>query len=175
MNHAQVAAGVYDCKIRIAAGTEYDVFAITSVGADPQQDEIEIKGDDETKVTFVSNLREELTLSGNGINFATLEAITGNSLGSSAGGLELPIGTVAQQNPVLLEVQAFVTAKDDDGVSTVVKKTWHKVQITSIKVSMEGESEMSVEMSGTAYQTDEDITGSALGSKRIATLQVIYS
>jgi hypothetical protein len=175
MNFSQIGAGVFDCKVKTASGDEYDVFAISSVSSDPEQDEVEIKGDDETKGTFVSNIRESMTLVANGLNFETLEAITGNTLASSTGGMELPIGTVTQASPVNLEVQAYVRAKDSDNVSTTVSKVWHNVQFTSLSLSMETESEMSIEMTGTAYQTESDITGSALGSKRIATLQVIYS
>jgi hypothetical protein len=175
MNFSQYGAGVYDCKVKTADGSEYDVFAITGVTAESEQDEVEVKGDDETKGTFISNKRETLTLNANGVNFETLEAITGNSLASSEGGIELPMGTTAQNSPVNLEVQAFVTAKDADNTSTVVKKTWHNVQITSINLSMEGESELTVEMTGTAYETETDIEGSSLSSKRIATLQVLYS
>ena len=93
---------------------------------------------------------------------------------SSEGGIELPMGTVSQTNPVNLEVQAYVQAKDTDNVSTTVKKTWHKVQFTTINISMSGESELSIEMTGMAYQSELDIEGDALASKRIATLQVIY-
>lgn len=174
MNFAQIGAGVFDCKVKTADGTEYDVFAITSVSADPEQDEVVVKGDDETKGTFVSNVRESITLEANGVDFETLEAITGNSLSSSEGGIELPMGTVEQTNPVNLEVQAYVQAKDTDNVSTTVKKTWHKVQFTTINISMSGESELSIEMEGMAYQSEVDIEGNALASKRIATLQVIY-
>lgn len=172
---AAVGAGLYDGKIRTSDNNVYDIHAIVSAVGEPAQDEVEVKGDDELKATFISNIREELTITAHGVSFDTIQAITGNSYSSSAAGIEIALGTDSQMNPPDVEVQAFTKAKDSANVPVVVKKTWHKVQIKSVKVSQEGESEFTLEMAGVAYQTDEDITGNSLATKRVATLQVIYS
>lgn len=172
---ASVGAGLYDGKIKTSDGEEYDIHAIVSAVGEPAQDEIEVKGDDELKATFISNIREELTITAHGLSFDTIQAITGNSYSSSAEGIEIALGTESQMNPPNVEIQAFTKAKDSANVAVVLKKTWHKVEIKSVKASQEGESEFTLEMTGVAYQTDEDIEGNGLGSKRVATLQVIYS
>jgi len=174
VEYASVGAGLYDGKIRTSDGEEYDIHAIVSAVGEPAQDEVEVKGDDELKATFISNIREELTISANGISFDTIQAITGNSYSSSATGIEIALGTESQTNPPDVEVQAFTKAKDSANAAVTIKKTWHKVGIKTVKVSQEGESEFTLEMTGIAYQTDEDITGTSLASKRVATLQVLY-
>jgi hypothetical protein len=174
MNVNIIGAGLKNAYVKTADGNSYDVFAVVSAEADPQQDEIEIKGDDETKATFVTNQREEITIQANGLNIETVQAITGNSLTSSASGMEIPLGTEGQANPVNLEVGAETTAQDADKVSVTVRKVWHNVEIKSLKLSQAGEQEFNVEMSGMAYQTSTNITGGALASKRVATLYIDY-
>lgn len=171
---ASVGAGLYDGKIKTSDGNVYDIYAIVSASGEVAQDETEVNGDDERKATFISNIREDLTISANGLSFDTIQAITGNTYSSSAGGIEIALGTDSQVSPPDVEVQAFTKAKDSSGQAATIKKTWHKVAIKTVQVSQEGESEFSMEMTGTAFQTDVDIEGNSLGSKRIATLQVIY-
>lgn len=169
------AAGLKDGKIKTSNGDEFDINAIVSAEADPSQDEIEVKGDDELKATFVSNITEELTIVANALTFDVIEAITGNDVSSSATGMEVALGTDSQENPPYVEVQAFVQAKNGDGTAATIKKVWHKVQINSIKMSMAGEQEYNVEMKGRAYQTATDIEGQSLTSNRVATVSVLLA
>lgn len=166
------AAGLKDGKVKLSSGTVYDINAVVSAEADPSQDEIEVKGDDELKATFISNITEELTIVANAITFDAVEAITGNDVSSSATGMEVALGTDSQENPPYVEIQAFAQAKNGDGSSATLKKVWHKVQIYSIKLSMAGEQEFNVEMKGRAYQTATDIEGAALATNRVATVSV---
>ena len=174
MNYKHYGAGLNDGKIKLSDGTEYDIGAVVSAEGDPQIDDVPVKGDDELKATFYFNQREEITIRANALSFDVIQAITGNSASSSEDGIEVALGTESEQNPPFVEVQAFTTGKDDDGSAVTIKKTWHKVQIGTIKMVQSGENEFNVEMVGTAYSTSDDIEGEALGSKRVATLQVIY-
>ena len=175
MNIKSVGAGLFDARFKTSDGEEYDINAVISSNGEPAQDEVEVKGDDELKATFISNLREELTISANGIDFDTIQAITGNTQASSANGLSVALGTDSQMNPPFVELLSKTKSKDDDGTACELRKTWHKLQIKVIKVTQEGESEFSIEMTGIAYQTETDIEGNSLTSKRIATLEVYYS
>jgi hypothetical protein len=172
LNH--YGAGLKNGTVKIADGNTYDIAAIVTAEGDPQVDDIQVSGDDEVKASFFYNRREEITLAANGLSFDVIQAITGNTVSSSAGGLDVALGTDSENNPPFVEIKADTTAKDDDGTNVTIYKTWHKVQINSIKVSQSQGSEFSLEMTGTAYQTDEDIEGNALGSKRITTLEVSY-
>lgn len=165
-------AGLKDGKIKVAAGTIYDIDAIISAEGDPQQDEIQVKGDDEVKATFVTGVSENLTIVANAISFDVLQAITGNSYTSSPSGIEIPLGTDSEENPPFVEVQGFTQAKQADGTVATIKKIWHKVQIFSIKTSQAGEQEFNIELQARAYQTDETIVGASI-SNRVATLQVL--
>lgn len=163
-------AGLRNGYIKTSDGNVYDINAIISIEGDPQQDDTEIKGDDALKATFSSGRREEITITANGLTFDTLQAITGNSLSSSATGTELPVGTQSELNPPYVEVGGEVNGRADDGTAIVVWKTWHKVKLYSTKVNMANESELSVEISGLAVQSDTTITGSALSPARVATV-----
>lgn len=174
MNLNQYGAGLKNGTIKTSDGNTYDINAIVTAEGEPQMDDIAIKGDDETKLTFYFNQREEITIQANGLSFDVLQEITGNSYASSAEGIEIPLGTVSEQNPPFVEVQAETTAKDDDGTATTIKKIWHKVQLMTPKVTQSGENEFNVEMTGVAYPTSDDIEGVALSSKRVATLRVDY-
>jgi hypothetical protein len=169
---ASWSGGIKDGKVRIAAGTIFDINAVISAEGDPQQDEIEIKGDDELKATFVSNIREEITIVANSVTFDVIQSITGNSYSSSAAGQEIALGTTSQANPPFIEVYGDSQAKNLDGTAMTLRKIWHKVQITSIKVSQQSETEFSMELKGTAYTTATDIVGGALTTNRVATLKV---
>lgn len=167
-------AGLRDAKVKKSDGTEIDIYAVVTAEGDPERDEVEVKGDDELIAIYNFGLREKITLKGNGLSFDTIAAITGNDVSSSATGSEIGLGTDSEKNPPYVEIQAFSTAKSADGTACEIKKVWHKVQITNIKVSQSGENEFSMEAEGMAYQTDEDIEGSSLSEAKISTLY-IYS
>lgn len=168
------AAGIRNAGIRDTSGAYYDINAVVQAEGDPQQDIVEVKGDDQLKTTFVSNIREELTLVANGVTFDAIQAVTGNSYSSSALGQEIPLGTPSEENPPFIEIYGDSSAKNLDLTVVTLRKIWHKVQITSVKVTQQGETEFSMELKGTAYQTDEDIIGGALSPARVSTLK-IYS
>ena len=167
-----ISGGLKDAKVKTANGDEYDIYAVVEASGEGQQDEIEVKGDDQLLGTFVSNKREELTITANGISFDVLQAITGNSYSSSATGVKIPLGTTSEQNPPEVEISAFANALDSDNTAVTLKKTWHKVTLKDVKLSMAGEKEFTVEMTGVAYYTEEDIEGESLTSGRIATVEV---
>lgn len=170
INKSIYGAGLKDAKVRIADGNEFDIYGVIGSEGEPTQDEIEVNGDDKLLGTFISNIREELTVTANGIDFETLQAITGNSVESNGSNIKIKVGTDSQQNPPFVELQGFITAKDDDGNSVVVKKTYFKVQFKTVKVMSENGGEMNLEMTGIAYQTDKDITGAALSESAVAEL-----
>lgn len=165
-----IGAGLKDAKIKIAAGTTYDIFGVVAASGDPDRDEIEVKGDDEVKGIFTMGLKESITIESNALPFDVIQAITGNSVSSSASGSEVALGTDSETNPPIVEVQAFTTARSADGTASVIKKVWHKVQLGKIKVEQSGENEFKFSAEGIAYPTSTDVTGAALTNKRIATL-----
>jgi hypothetical protein len=167
-----IAAGLKDGKIKTSDGSLYDIHAIVEANGEPQQDEIEVKGDDQLLGTFISNKREELTVKANALPFEVIQAITGNTVSSSPTGMEVAMGTESETNPPEVEIQAFSNALDTDNTALTLKKTWHKVTVKSVLLSQAGEQEFNIEMTCVAYQTDEDIEGSALSTKRIATIEV---
>jgi len=173
MDKTNYGAGLKNGKIKSSAGVEYDINAVIEVTGDKEQVETEIKGDDELKVTFVSNVTENLSIKANAISFDVLQAITSNAMASSADGIEMPLGTLDEMNPPYIEVWAETAGKSEDGTVITIKKIWHKVQIKSVKVNQSSETEFNVEMAGIAYQTDEDVEGNDLPSKRVATLHVV--
>lgn len=164
------AAGLRHAYVKNAAGTEFDINAVVSIDADNDQNDTEIKGDDAIKAVFSSGRKETLTITANGLTFDTISAVTGNTVASSAGGSEVPLGTASELNAPFVEIGGLANGRTDGGDAVVLKKIFHKVQITSVKVTLEGEKEFSVEMTGTAYYTDKDITGSALTPPRTSTL-----
>lgn len=167
-----IGAGLYDAIIKDSAGNEYDMFAVRSAESDPQREEVEIKGDDQLLGVFAFGLSDDLTLVANGVNFDVVMAVTGNSVSSSDEGIKIPLGTDSEGNPPYVEVRAYSKAKDDQGVAVNIVRTWYKVQITAINFSQQGEQEFNVEMTGKALQTEEDVEGNALASKRIGDLEV---
>lgn len=174
LGKATWAAGLQDGKIKDSSGNLYDINAIVTADGDPKMDEIEIKGDDEKKTTFVSGISEDLTVVANALSFDVIQAITGNTYASSATGIDIPLGTDSEENPPFVELEAFSQAKNEDGTAVTLKKVWHKVQFYSIKLSQAGEKEFNVELKGRAYQTELDIEGGSLATKRVATVS-IYS
>lgn len=173
-NVKHYGAGLKNGTIKLSDGNEYDIGAVVTAEGDPQVDDVQVSGDDEVKATFLSNRREELTINANALSFDVIQAITGNTYNSSATGLNVALGTDSEDNPPFIEVSAETTAKDDDGTAVTIKKTWHKVQITSTKVNQSQGSEFSLEMTGVAYQTAVDIEAAALDSTRISTIEVAY-
>lgn len=165
-----IGAGLKDARIKTAAGTVVDINGIVNVSGDPQTDEIEVKGDDTTLGVFVMGLSESLEIEANALSFDAIQAITGNTVSSSATGSEVALGTDSEMNSPVVEVQAFTTARSKDGTASVIKKVWHKVQLRNVKVEQQGENEFKFTAEGTAFQTDTDVAGSALSNRRIATL-----
>lgn len=160
-------------QVRTDGDEVFDIDAIINIEGDPSQDETEIKGDDTIKASFASGRKEDLTITANAVSMDVLQAITGNSLSSSAGGSEIPVGTVTEMNPPFIELSGDITVRTDENTSGVLRRVWHKVQIKSVKVNAGNGSELSVELTGTAVQADKTITGVALNPARVYTLKVI--
>jgi len=167
-------AGLSHGSVKTADGNVYDIDAIVSAEGDPQIDDIQVNGDDLLKATFYFNRREELSIVANGISFDVIQAITGNTVSSSATGLEVALGTTSEDNPPFVEIRADTIAKDSLGASVTITKTWHRVQIGIVKLSQSNGSEFNIELTGVAYTTDKDIEGGALSTQRIATIEVQY-
>lgn len=165
-------AGLRHGYIKDTNNNVYDIDAIVSVEASPEQDDTEVKGDDALKATFSFNRKETLTITANGLSLDVLQALTGNSVSSSATGAEIALGTTGEMSPPFVEVGAYTNGKNQAGTSVVIKKVWHRVQINKPVVKMAGETEFSVELEGISYQTATDISGASLGSTRTATLSV---
>lgn len=166
-----IGAGLYDGIIKNSDGEEFDIHAIVTASGDPERDEIEVKGDDEVKGVFSMGLSETITIEANAISFDVIQEITGNDVSSSATGSEIALGTDSEMNPPIVEVRAYTTAKSEDGTTSVIEKTWHRVQLFAIKVEQAGENEFKFSCEGKAVQTSTDIEEVALDSKRIATLK----
>lgn len=101
-----------------------------------------------------------------------IQAITGNSVSSSATGAEIAVGTVSELAPPYVEVKASTNARTKAGVACTISKTFHKVQLNKVNTKMAGETEFSLTMEGISVQTAEDITGADLASSRTATISV---
>lgn len=172
MLYNAIGAGLENGSVKTASGDVFDIYAIVEAGADVARDEVEIKGDDQSLGKFNFALKEELSIRANGVSFDVLQAITDNTLVSSPTYNEIALGTDSEKNPPYVEISAETTAKDTGGNARTIKKTWHKVQITSVQLNQAGETEFNVAMSGTAIQTSTDIEGNALASKRIATVRL---
>lgn len=165
-------AGLRHAYVKVSNGTIYDIDAIVEIEASPEQDDTEIKGDDSIKATFSSNRKETLTITANGLSMDVIQAITGNSISSSAGGAEIAVGTIAELSPPFVEIGGLTNGKTDAGTAVVIQKVWHKVQLNKVTQKMAGESEFSVEMEGVAVQTAVDITNVSLSSSRTGTVSV---
>lgn len=165
-----IAAGLKDAKVKVAGGTTYDIYGVVTVAGDPDRDEIEVKGDDSILGTFTSGLKEKISIESSALAFDVIQAITGNTVSSSPTGSEIALGTSSEANAPIVEIQAFANGKSADTTVSVIKKTWHKVQLTNIKVEMAGENEFKFTAEGMAFQTATDVTGAALATTRIATI-----
>lgn len=165
-------AGLRHGYVKDTNGVVYDIDAIVTVDASPEQDETEVKGDDALKATFAFNRKETLTITANGLSLDVLQAITGNAVSSSATGAEIALGTTSELSPPFVEVGAYTNGKNSAGTAVVIKKVWHRVQLNKPVVKMAGETEFSVDFEGVAYQTATSITSVALASTRTATLEV---
>ena len=166
-------AGMRNGYIRTSDGTKYDIDAVINIEGDPSQNDTDIKGDDTIKATFSDSRKEDLTISANGISMDVLQAITGNSVSSSAGGSQIAVGTQSELNPPFVEVGAEVNARTDQGTSVFIRKVWHKVQLGKTKITAGNGNELAVEITGSATQTSVDIQGVALTTTRVATLFVL--
>lgn len=165
-------AGLRHAYVKTSTGDVYDIDAVVTIDASPEQDDIEVKGDDTIKATFSSGRKETLTITANGLSFDVIQAISGNSISSSATGAEIAVGTVAEMSPPFVEIGGLANGKTISGTAVVLKKVWHKVQLNKITQKMAGEAEFSVDMEGVAIQTGLDVTGVALASTRTATVSV---
>lgn len=165
-------AGLRHAWVRTANGDIFDIDAVVGIDATPEQDDIEIKGDDSIKATFSSGRKETLTITANGMSMDVIQAITGNAISSSAGGADIAVGTVSELSPPFVEIGGMTNGKTDAGTAVVIQKTWHKVQLNKITQKMAGETEFSLEMEGTAIQTATDVTGAALSTSRTSTVSV---
>lgn len=170
-------AGFRHGQIKIADGTVYDIDAIIGIEGDPQQEDTTIQGDDSTKATFSSSRSESLTVTANAISMDVFAAITGNTVSdvmqsTTKVGVTMPLGTQAELNPPFVELEGVINAKTDQGTDVMVKKSWLRVQLNKVKINGSNGSEMSVELSGTAIQTDKDITGTAVSPSRVANLTI---
>lgn len=165
-------AGLRHAYVKTATGDVYDIDAVVTIDASPEQDDIEIKGDDGIKATFSSGRKETLTITANGLSMDVIQAITGNSISSSAGGAEIAVGTIAELSPPFVEIGGMTNGKTDAGTAVVIQKVWHKVQLNKITQKMAGESEFSIDMEGTAIQSATDIVGAALTTTRTSTISV---
>lgn len=166
-------AGLKHGQIKTAEGTVLDIDAIINFEADPESEATEIPGDDGIKAVFNSSRKESLTLTANAISADVLEAITGvQKTLTTTTGWTIPLGTDAENSAPFVELTGVINAKTEDGTNVLVKRTYHKVQVTKYKVNSSNGSEMSVEMEATAVKTDKDITGQALTPARVGTLAV---
>ena len=170
-------AGFRHGQVKTADAEVLDIDAIIGIEGEPEQESTQIPGDDTVKATFSSSRTESLTITANAISMDVFAAITGNTATdvmetTTVVGKEIPLGTQTELNPPFVEVAGVINGKTDQGTTVMVRKTWHKVQLTSVKVTSSNGSEMSVEMTGTAIQTATDIEGAALTPLRVATLSV---
>jgi hypothetical protein len=166
-------AGMRNAYVKTADGDRYDIDAIINAEGDPSQDDTEIKGDDTIKATFSSGRKEELTINANAISMDVLQAITGNTVSSSASGSKIAVGSQSELNPPFVEVGAEINSRTDQGTAVIVRKIWHKVQLGKSKITAGNGNELAVELTGNAIQTATDIEGVALASIRVATLEVV--
>lgn len=170
-------AGLSHAQIRNADDDVFDIEAIIEVSADPSQDAVDVAGDDTVKTQFVFSQTEDLTVRANAITMDALEALTGNTMveigTSPVTGNEIPLGTDSEQAPPFVELSADIRAKTSTGDSATIRRTWHKVQFSSVKVINSNGNELSVELTGKAFKTALEIDGTtALTPARIQTLLV---
>lgn len=165
-----IAAGLKKIEIRKANDEVIVAYGAVSLSGDPQSTSIDIKGDDVELGKFVTGLSETLSLELSGLSFDVIQAITGNAVSSSATGSSVGLGTDSEMNSPIIEISAYSMAKSQDGTASVMRKTWHKVQLGTPKLEQQGENAFTFAADGTAYQTDVDVTGTSLATTRIATL-----
>jgi len=165
-------AGLRHAWVKTGNGNIYDIDAVVTVDASPEQNDVEIKGDDTIKATFSSGRKETITITANGLSMDVIQAITGNSISSSAGGASIAVGTNSELSPPFVEIGGVTNGKTDGGTAVVIEKVWHRVQLNKITQKMANEAEFSVEMEGVAVQADMNIVGGALATTRVATITV---
>lgn len=165
-------AGFRHGQVRTADGTVFDIDAVINIEGDPQQEDTQIPGDDVIKATFSSGRSEDITVTANAISMDVLEAITGNTLATSASGSKIHLGTQNELNPPFVELSGVINARTDEGTAVTVKRTWVKVQLGKVKINGGNGSELSVEIAGSAVQSDKDVMGVALDETCVATLEI---
>jgi hypothetical protein len=173
MNGKLIGAGLYDGKIKLANGDEFDVYAIKSLSSTPDTTNVEVEGDDTKLGTFNFGNAMEISLQMDGISFEALQAITGNAVSnSSASTLDIALGTDSEVNPPVFELRGYTRAKDTADTKGKIIMVFHACQIQGIpEITQEYQAALSVQCTVKAYPTTKDITGSNLASQRIATLK----
>ena len=174
-SHIAYGAGARKAWIKTANGSEWGLEAVVEATGSASQDDLDVNGDDELKARFSSNLREELTVNVNAINLDALSAITGNTFDTTvATDLKLLVGQEMQLNPPYVELTAQTAGKTKEGKTCTIQKTWYKVQLNQVNITQSNGSELSVEMTGTAYVTDTRIDGTTTVSpKAIGDIRII--
>jgi len=168
MENVNFGAGLQEVYVKTTEGTEYRLRGAVKAEGDSEVDEVEVKGDDEKLAKFVFGQSEAIGVTLNAITFDALQAITGNTINSSATGMDIPLGTDSEQNAPYIGLRAKSIARNEDGTAGYFEKIWYKVQFTKVKVLQAGEAELSCELEGIAYKTDEDIEENPLTPTRIA-------
>jgi len=164
-------AGLQEVFVKLADASEFQGKGAVDASGDPENDVVNVDGDDQKLARFVFGQSESVSVVLNSVSFEFLEALTGNTVASSATGMEIELGTDSEQNPPFSELRAKSLAKNSDGTSGYFQKTWYKFQITSVKVTQASGSELSCELEGTAYKTSADIEGNALTNDAIAKIE----
>lgn len=175
-NHSY-GAGFRHGQVKVAGGTVYDIDAIIGIDSDPESEQTDIPGDDTIKATFNHGQKEKLTITANAISLDVLAAVTGTEIKditASPGpeGKEFAGGTDKEANAPFVELTGVISGKTDKGTSVTITRTWHRVQVGTIKIDSSNGKEMSVTMSATAFKTGTDIASSPLTPARIYSLKV---
>jgi hypothetical protein len=166
-----IGAGLFHLEFKDSNGAIVDCYGVVSATGDPKSKAVDITGDDVVLGKFIFSQEEDLKIKASALSFDALAVLTGNTPISDADSAEIPLGTDSEKNAPYIEIMAESVSKSPDGTACTVTKTWHKAQVQTIKVTQEGEKEISVEIDATAYPTSNDIEGTPLVSARISTLE----
>jgi hypothetical protein len=166
-------AGLLNGSIRLADGSVHNIEAIVDIVGAPKQTDVTIDGNDAVKAVFSSNRVEDITITANAITLDVIQAITGNSVSSSAGGSQIALGSMNELTPPFVEVSGQITGIDaQTGTQRVITKTWHRVQLRMTTIASSNGKEMNCVLVGTAYLATNDVLGVPLNSRRVATLAI---
>jgi hypothetical protein len=166
-----IGAGLFHLQFKDTNGTVVDCFGVVDASGDPKGKDVTVTGDDIVLGKFIFSQEEDLKITANALSFDALGVLTGNTPISDADSAEIPLGTDSEKNAPFIEILAESVSKSPDGTAATVTKTWHKAQVQKIKITQQGEKELSVEIEATAYPTLVDIGGTPLVSQRISTLE----